>query len=89
MTYPFLNFNGSFIEFWEWIGNLIPHLTGYVIMLGLKLNHVGKRGHWCQKPILGFRLPMWLYIYLCIIQLNIFWLNWCVQDKTTTNKGQR
>ena len=31
ITYPFPNFNGATIEIWEWMGNFIPHLTGYVI----------------------------------------------------------
>ena len=54
--YPFPNVNGAIIEIWEWIGNIIPQLTGYVIifsMLGFKLNHVGKTGQggFCQQII--------------------------------------
>ena len=30
-TYPFPNFNGSTVEPWEWISNIIPHLKGRVI----------------------------------------------------------
>ena len=47
ITYPFLNFNGTTIEVYEWISNFIPHFIVDVIhlsMLGLKLNHVSKRG---------------------------------------------
>ena len=49
ITYPFLNFNGGTVEVYEWISNFIPHIIMDVItyMLGLKLNHVSKRGHWC------------------------------------------
>ena len=51
ITYPFLNFNGSTIEVWECISNTKSHPTlywacDYLSMLGLKLNHVSKRGHW-------------------------------------------
>ena len=31
ITYPFLNFNGATVEFWEWICNFIPHFTRHVI----------------------------------------------------------
>ena len=53
ITYPFLNFNGATVEVKEWISNFIPHInngcTGnYFSMLGLKLNHVSKRGHSCM-----------------------------------------
>ena len=47
ITYPFLNFNSATVEVWEWISNFTPHFTGpcdYLSMLGLKLNHVSKRG---------------------------------------------
>ena len=30
-TYSFPNFNGSAVEVWEWISNLIPHFTGNLI----------------------------------------------------------
>ena len=51
ITYPFRNSNGATFDVWEWISNFIPHLTGHILgiylsMLGLKLNHVSKRGHW-------------------------------------------
>ena len=49
ITYPFLNFNGATVEVYEWMSNFIPHFTGHVVilsMLGLKLNHVSKRGNW-------------------------------------------
>ena len=47
ITYPFLNFNGAIVEVQEWISTFIPHFSGacdYLSMLGLKLNHVNKRG---------------------------------------------
>ena len=28
ITYPFPNFNGTTVEVWEWISNLIPYFTG-------------------------------------------------------------
>ena len=31
ITYPFSNLNGCTVEVWEWIINLIPHFTWYVI----------------------------------------------------------
>ena len=31
ITYPFQNMNGAAVEVWEWISNLIPHLTCHVI----------------------------------------------------------
>ena len=49
ITYPFQNFNGCAVEFWEWISNFIPHMIMNVItssMLGFKLNHVSKGGPW-------------------------------------------
>ena len=36
ITYPFLNFNGA----------TLYNGCNYLSMLGLKLNHVSKRGHW-------------------------------------------
>ena len=47
ITHPFLNFNGAKVEVQEWMSNFIPHFimdVYYLSMLGLKLNHVGKRG---------------------------------------------
>ena len=44
ITYPFPNFNGATVEGWEWISNFIPHS-----MLGLKWNHVSKRGPGCEQ----------------------------------------
>ena len=48
ISYRFPNPNGCIVEVWEWIGSSIPHLNrcNYLSMLGLKLNHVGKRGPW-------------------------------------------
>ena len=45
ITYPFPNFNGCAIEFWEWISNFIPHFyrRDYFSMLGLKWIHFRKR----------------------------------------------
>ena len=31
ITYLFPNFNGATVEVWEWINNLIPHITGSMI----------------------------------------------------------
>ena len=31
ITYPFPNLNGATIEVWEWISNLISHITMDVI----------------------------------------------------------
>ena len=31
IDYPFSNFNGATVEVWQWINNVIPHFTGYVI----------------------------------------------------------
>ena len=46
ITYPFPNFNGATAEVWEWISNLILHLTMDVITYpfhaGLKLIHVSE-----------------------------------------------
>ena len=47
ITYPFLNFNGTTVEVYEWISNFVLHIRMGAItlsMLGLKLNHVSKRG---------------------------------------------
>ena len=45
ITHPFPNFNGTTVEVWDWISNIISHITGHVIlcMLGFKLNHVSIR----------------------------------------------
>ena len=32
IPHPFPNFNSGTIEVWEWISNLIPHFTEYVII---------------------------------------------------------
>ena len=48
ITDSFLNFNGATIEVYKWISNFALHFTGacdYLSMLGLRLNHVSKRGH--------------------------------------------
>ena len=39
IPYPFPNFNGCTVEFWEWVSNFTPHLTrcDYSSMLGPKL----------------------------------------------------
>ena len=31
ITYSFAKFNSTTVEFWEWISNLIPHITMAVI----------------------------------------------------------
>ena len=31
ITCPSANINGTTVEMWEWIINIIPHFTGYVI----------------------------------------------------------
>ena len=31
ITYPFPNFNGATVEFWEKISNFIRHFAGYAI----------------------------------------------------------
>ena len=31
ITYPFVNFNGSSVDVWEWIKNFTPHFAGHVI----------------------------------------------------------
>ena len=48
ITYPFQNFNGCTVEFWELITNFIPLYNGSnnSSMLGLKLIHVSKRVTW-------------------------------------------
>ena len=47
ITYPFLNFNGATVEVKEWKRNCIAYFTGAcdnLVMLGLKIIHVSKRG---------------------------------------------
>ena len=46
IIYPFLNFNGSNIEVWKCISNVISHFIfdNYFSRLGLKLTHVSKGG---------------------------------------------
>ena len=41
ISYLFTHCNGCAVEVWEWISNLIPHLTGHVIRAGM-LIHVSK-----------------------------------------------
>ena len=76
ITYPFLNFNGCAVEVKELINNSIPHFVKDVIrnvsMLGLKLNHVSKRGHWnvLQQIVMWRRFSpkrnkTWKNNYLC------------------------
>ena len=51
IIYPFSNFSGYTGDVWERISNFIPHfITDWSIMLGLKLNHVSKRGPLDLKP---------------------------------------
>ena len=47
ITYPFLNFNSATVEVYEWIKShpTLYCACDYLSMLGLKLNHVSKRGH--------------------------------------------
>ena len=46
ITYPFPNFNDATVEIRELISNFTPFYCGYdcLSMLGIKLNHVCKRG---------------------------------------------
>ena len=51
ITYQFPNFNGCTAEVWKWISNFVTlyQACNYLSILGLKLNHVNKRGYWsCQ-----------------------------------------
>ena len=60
ITYPFPNFNGTTIEVWEWIHNLISHFTGYMITYPCcteKLVHVMGHLHQC-RPTCGS--PAWV-----------------------------
>ena len=41
IIYPFPNFNGKTVEDWEWT---FYWVLDYLSILGLKLNHVSKRG---------------------------------------------
>ena len=65
IIYPFKNFDGCTIDVLEWISNFHPTLNNgcdYLSMLGLKLNHVSKRGpRWCI-----FQLPVLLILPRCI-----------------------
>ena len=47
ITYPCLNFNGATVVTLNWA-------CDYLSMLGLKLNHVSKRGYWCFEYICHF-----------------------------------
>ena len=54
ITDPFLNFNGCTVEVKEWISVFHPALywvCDYLSMLGLKLIHVSKSGHWTFATI--------------------------------------
>ena len=44
ITYPFLNFSSCVIEDWELISDFIQQFIMHVIIYGLKLIHVHKRG---------------------------------------------
>ena len=46
IIYRLPNFNGCTIGVWKWINNSIPHIHNYLSMMGLKLNHVSRRGPW-------------------------------------------
>ena len=63
ITYPFSNFNGATVEVWEWISYFIPHFTRHVITsvsrLGLKLNHINKRGPWRFTGPATFFIILW------------------------------
>ena len=92
ITYPFINFNGATIDVKEWISNLSLHCAcDYLSMLGLKLNHVSKRGHrWltsqkslnskCQTLIVTkfYAFAMKLCSMLCAK----IWINHCVAIET-------
>ena len=54
ITYPFPNFNYATVEVWEWISNFAQRfmMDSYFSMLGLKLTHVSKRGHWSSAAML-------------------------------------
>ena len=56
ITYPFLNFNCATVDVYKWISSCILHFTGacdYLSMLGLKSNHVSKRGYWHEAAVWG------------------------------------
>ena len=45
IAYLFTKFSGCIVDVWEWMSNFIPHfLMDIITMLGLKLNHVSKKG---------------------------------------------
>ena len=49
ITYPLLNFNAVILEFWEWISNFTPHLTGPMISSNKLADHTADRtnpGKW-------------------------------------------
>ena len=37
ITYPFLNFNGTTVEVYEWISNFIPHISGQVTLIHARI----------------------------------------------------
>ena len=49
ITYPFLNFNGATVEITYQFHLTLYQACDYLSMLGLKLNHVSKRGPWSFK----------------------------------------
>ena len=52
VTYPFLNFRGATVEVVEWMSNFHAALfsaCNYLPVLGLKLIHVCKMGHWYHR----------------------------------------
>ena len=62
ITYPFLNFNGS--NRWnlgmdKWFHPTVYNGCNYLSMLGLKLNHVSKSGHWQHMQVID--LEHWTY----------------------------
>ena len=50
ITYLSTNFNGLTVDVWECINKYIIYHSAcdYLSMVGLKLNHISKRGRWAQ-----------------------------------------
>ena len=88
----------------EWTGYVMPHFTGFVIylsMLGLKLNHVNKRGPRCLKCIdqthggrdkgLHFANDIFIFIFFSgkfWIHIRFNWNMFLMVSSTITHWGR-
>ena len=73
ITYPFPNFNGATVYVWEWISNVLPHITC--------------REHHRWEGSVGFRFWRPLENPLKLSEVNLSWGDIFIIIKASTHQG--